>query len=398
MSLVERIKELENEFIGYRRRIHENPELGFQEFDTTAFVMEKLKSWGIDARPNGDKTGVIGTLRGGKAGEGTKCIALRADMDALPMQEETGLDFASKKPGVCHSCGHDIHTATLLSAARMLSEYKDELKGTVRFIFQPAEETLGGSQSMIENGALDGVDLILGAHSWPEMPGGSIGVRKGAMLAASDGFEVTIRGKGGHAAHPGKGIDPIVIAAYVIAELQTIVSRRMAGTDAAVVSVGHIAAGTVKNIIPGECFFEGTVRTQDPKIRAFIPSCLEQIIKGTARAMGGDAEVRYLFGVPVTMSTDWVVDEVSAAVKELLGEGNLLQVPLASMGGEDFAYYLEKIPGAFIRLGTADERPESRGALHNSKTVFDEKAILAGAAAFTGAVFRLTGSDMQALK
>jgi amidohydrolase len=396
MSLTEKVQEKQDEFIAWRRHIHSNPELAFQEFKTTEFIKQKLESWGIETRPNGDKTGVIGTLKGGLPG--TKTIALRCDIDALPVTENTGLDFASKNKGVCHACGHDIHTATLLGTAYMLSQYRDRLAGTVRFIFQPAEERLGGSRSMIENGALDGVDCILGAHTWPPVPGGSIGVRKGAMMAASDSFKITVTGRGGHGAHPEQCIDPVVTGAYIITALQTIVSRRVAPLDSAVITVGHLTAGTASNVIPNDCVLEGTVRSQDPETRKKLADWIANIAQHTAAGMYAEAKVEYKFGVPPTVSTDSLVDTISAAVAELLGPDHLVELAQPSMGSEDFAYYLEKVPGAFFRLGTGDERPASHGSLHNSTTLFSEKAIAAGVVTFVGTVFKLTGSDMSALK
>jgi amidohydrolase len=396
MSLVEKVQEKQGEFIEWRRRIHSDPELGFKEFRTTEFIRQKLESWGIETRPNGDKTGVIGTLKGGLPGK--KTIALRCDIDALPITEKTGLPFASKNTGVCHACGHDIHTATLLGTAYMLSQYKNKLAGTVRFIFQPAEETLGGSNSMIENGALDGVDCILGAHTWPPVPGGSIGVRKGAMMAASDSFRITVTGKGGHGAHPEQCIDPVVVGAYIITALQTIVSRRVAPLDSVVITVGHLTAGTAFNVIPNECVLEGTVRSQDPETRKKLAEWITNVAEHTAAGMYAEAKVEYKLGVPPTVSTDSLVDTISEAVSELLGPDHLVQLAKPSMGSEDFAYYLEKVPGAFFRLGTSDERPTSHGALHNAATLFSEKAIPAGVVTFVGTVFKLTGSDMSALK
>ena len=396
MSLVERVRELQGEFIGFRRQIHQNPELGFQEFETTKLIEGKLKEWGIETSPNGEKTGVIGTLRGGKPGE--KTIALRADIDALPVTEATGLEFASRNKGVCHACGHDIHTATLLGTARLLSEYRGALAGTVKFLFQPAEETLGGAESMMESGALEGVDCILGAHTRPDVPGGCIGVRKGAMMASSDSFKITVTGKGGHAAHPDRCIDPIVAGAHIITQLQTVVSRRVAPTDPAVVTVGHLTAGRVNNVIPTECVLEGTVRTLSPETRKAVAGYIRDIATHTAEGMGARADIEVRMGVPPVISDGGLVDAVSEAVTELLGPRALVQLMAPSMGSEDFALYMERVPGAYFRLGTSDERPDSHGGLHSPKTLFSEKAIPIGIVTFVGSVFRLTGSDMGALK
>ncbi len=397
MTLLERVGENQEEFIGLRRRIHENAEVSFEEFETTKLVREYLDQLGIENHPNGTATGAVGILKGKKPGP---VIALRADMDALKLTERSGLPFASKNPGACHACGHDIHTAVLLGTAKILKSYEDDLCGTVKFLFQPAEEGLGGSKVMIENGALENpkVDYILACHTWPEMPAGSIGVRKGTMLGASDTFKITVMGKGGHAAHPHKGIDPVVIAAHIITELQTIVSRRIAPVDAAVITVGHLTAGTVSNIIPNEAVMEGTVRTQDPETRKQVAEYIEQLASGTARAMGGDAKVEYHFGVGPTMNDPALIDQISAAVTEVLGADKLLQVPVPSMGAEDFAFYLEKVPGALFRLGTYDETPQSKWALHNPSTLFNETAIPTGVTAMVSSVFKISGADMSVLK
>lgn len=393
MALLERVGEISEEIIGIRRKIHQNPEISFEETETTALVREYLDGLGIENRPNGDRTGVIGILKGEKPGP---VIALRADMDALKLEEATGLPFASQNPGACHACGHDIHTAVLLGTAKILSEYREELCGTVKFLFQPAEEGLGGAKSMIENGALKNPkpDYILACHTWPEMPAGSIGVRKGAMLGASDSFRITVKGKGGHAAHPHKGIDPVVVSAYIITELQTIVSRRVAPVDSAVITVGHLTAGTVNNIIPNEAVMEGTVRTQDPETRKQVAEYIKNLAEGTAKAMGAEAEVDYKFGVGPTLCDSELVDLISEAVTKTLGADRLLQVPVPSMGAEDFAYYLEHVPGALFRLGTYDDTPQSHWALHNPSTLFNEKAIPAGVAAMAASVFRISGSDI----
>lgn len=354
-------------------------------------VKNYLDVLGIENRPNGDKTGVIGILKGRKPGP---VVALRVDMDALRLTEATGLPFASENPGVCHACGHDIHTAVLLGTAKILSEYKDELCGTVKFLFQPAEEGLGGAKTMIENGALENpkADCILACHTWPEMPAGTIGVRKGAMLGESDSFRITVKGKGGHAAHPHKGIDPVVVSAHMITQLQTIVSRRVAPVDSAVITVGHLSAGTVNNIIPNEAVMEGTVRTQDPETRKQVAEYIGQLAVGTAKAMGADAEVDYKFGVGPTLCDSGLVDAISEAVMEVLGADRLLQVPVPSMGAEDFAYYLEHVPGALFRLGTFDDTPESHWALHNPSTLFNETSIPTGVAAMAASVFKITGT------
>lgn len=396
MTLLEKIEQNKEDLLNIRHQIHRHPETAFEEIETTKLIKKALDDAGIENHPNGDSTGVIGLIHGAKEGP---VLAIRADIDALPIKENTGLPFASEVSGKCHACGHDLHTTVLIGAARLLKEYQNDLYGTIKLIFQPAEEVMTGAAKTIANGALENPkpDFILACHTWPDMPAGSIGVRKGTMLGASDSFKVKVIGKGGHAAHPQKGIDPVVIAAHIITQLQTIVSRRVAAIDPVVVTVGHLEAGTAANIIPNEAYFEGTVRTQSNETRKHVAEILEQLAVGTARAMGGDAEVSYAFGVGPTISEDHLVDEISEAVTELLGNDKLLQVPSPSMGSEDFARYLEHIPGAIFRLGTHNDTPESKLALHNASLLFDEKAIPTGVATMVGAAFKITGSDMSVL-
>lgn len=396
MTLLEKVEQNKEDLLNIRHQIHRHPETAFEEIETTKLIKKVLDDAGIENQPNGDSTGVIGLIHGAKEGP---VLAIRADIDALPIKENTGLPFSSEVSGKCHACGHDLHTTVLIGAARLLKEYQNDLCGTIKLIFQPAEEVMTGAAKTIANGALENPkpDFILACHTWPDMPAGSIGVRKGTMLGASDSFKVKVIGKGGHAAHPQKGIDPVVIAAHIITQLQTIVSRRVAAIDPVVVTVGHLEAGTAANIIPNEAYFEGTVRTQSNETRNHVAEILKQLAVGTARAMGGDAEVSYTFGVGPTISEDHLVDEISEAVTELLGNDKLLQVPSPSMGSEDFARYLEHIPGAIFRLGTHNDTPESKLALHNASLLFDEKAIPTGVATMVGAAFKITGSDMSVL-
>ena len=396
MTLLEKIEQNKEDLLNIRHQIHRHPETAFEEIETTKLIKKALDDAGIENHPNGDSTGVIGLIHGAKEGP---VLAIRADIDALPIKENTGLSFSSEVSGKCHACGHDLHTTVLIGVARLLKEYQNDLCGTIKLIFQPAEEVMTGAAKTIANGALENPkpDFIIACHTWPDMPAGSIGVRKGTMLGASDSFKVKVIGKGGHAAHPQKGIDPVVIAAHIITQLQTIVSRRVAAIDPVVVTVGHLEAGTAANIIPNEAYFEGTVRTQSNETRNHVAEILKQLAVGTARAMGGDAEVSYTFGVGPTISEDHLVDEISEAVTELLGNDKLLQVPSPSMGSEDFARYLEHIPGAIFRLGTHNDTPESKLALHNASLLFDEKAIPTGVATMVGAAFKITGSDMSVL-
>lgn len=394
-KIMDRMKELEAEYIEIRRAIHRHPETAFEEKETTALVVRELERCGIEVFRNGEDTGAVGVLRGALPG---KTVALRADIDALPMQEETGLPFASEIPGRCHACGHDIHTAALLAAARLLSEHREQLRGTVKFFFQPAEEKLGGAKSLIAHGFLDDADAIFGAHTWPDVPGGSVGIKRGAAMAGSDTFRITITAPGGHAAHPHKTPDPIAAAAYMITQIQTIVARELNPLDSAVITVGEMTAGTAANIIPSEVVLEGSMRYLLPAVRTQIHDSLRRIAEGTGTALRVKTAVEIIPGCGPVIGADELVSMAEASAARLLGENKVEILPSASMGSEDFAFYLEKKPGAFFRIGTGGESAESRLPLHNNRLIFNEAAIAAGAVTFCGIVFLFTGSDLSALE
>lgn len=396
MSSVSRImKELEPEYIKIRRYLHQHPELSYQEFNTTDFIKKELAGYGIETLGNGKYTGVIGILKGDLPG---KTVALRCDIDALPVKENTGLEFASVNEGCCHACGHDLHMTTLLAAARLLSSYRQQLHGTVKFFFQPAEEKLGGSETIINNGFLDDVDAIFGVHTWPDVPGGSIGIKKGPMMAGSDSFKIIITAPGGHAAHPHKTPDPIAAAAYMITQLQTIVARELNPLDSAVITVGKMTAGTAANIIPSEVVLEGSMRYLLPETRQKIHESIKRIADGTALSLRVHAETEIMPGCGPVIGTDELVDMIETSAGKLLGSDKISILPSASMGSEDFSFYLAKKPGAFFRIGTGTADPNSHLPLHNGKLLFSEDAILAGAVTFCGVVFLFTGSDFSVLE
>lgn len=394
MSLVARAFEIEPEMVAIRRKIHEYPELSFCEHGTTELVERELQRYGIETIRNGNETGMVGLLKGNNEG---KNICIRCDIDALPMTEDTGLPFSSRNEKACHSCGHDIHTTIVLACARLMSERRKDINGSVKFIFQPAEEISKGAVSMIKNGAMENpkVDAIVGVHTWPELPVGSIGVRRGVMFASSDCFKITISGKGGHAAHPHKCVDLVVVAGYMITQLQTIVSREVPAYDFAVVTVGKMTAGTKENIIPSEVVLEGTIRTLNPETRSKVHASLRRIAIHTAEGLNAKADVEIFVGGLPTVCDDGIIDIVSKATTRLLGADKLVQLPYPSMGTEDFSEYLNFAPGAMIRIGTANELPESRYALHSPKIVFDEKAITSGAIALCGTILEFLGSDFS---
>lgn len=382
-------------FIELRRALHAHAESAFCESYATEAVTRELNALGITVVPNGDKTGVIGILEGALPG---KTVALRAEMDALALCEESGEPFAARN-GNCHACGHDIHTAALLGAAALLAERRSRLCGTVRFLFQPAEEGLRGAKTMLASGAMEAPvpDCIIAGHSWPDLPAGTVGYRYGAMMAASDRFHITIHAPGAHAAYPHKSADPVVVMAAVILQLQTVVSRETDPLAPAVVTVGKAEAGTAANIIPTRAELEGTVRTFDPAVRDRIRSSIERIARCTAEAMNATAEFEYRPGSSPVINDETVLSAVVDAARTLLGTDKVIPLNAPSMGGEDFSFYLETAPGALFRIGTADEREASRLALHNPRIVFNERAIVTGSAVMAGAALLLTGSDRKLL-
>jgi len=368
--------ELEQQAISWRRHLHSHPELSFQEVETAAFVEETLRSFdGLELeRPT--RTSVVARLRGARPG---RVLALRADMDALPIDEATGLEFASRRPGVMHACGHDAHTAMLLAAARTLAARRDVLAGEVRFVFQHAEETPpGGARELVEAGVMDGVDLVIGGHVASDKPVGRIGAHAGPFAAAADSFSAVVRGRGGHAALPHETIDPVVVAAHVVTGLQSLVSRTVDPMKNAVVSVTRIHGGTADNIVPEAVELGGTVRTFDEELRAAMAERLERVLRGVTGAHGATYELDYRYGYAPVINDADAAAVVRAAASAELGEDALIDVePI--MGGEDFSAYLARAPGAFFWVGAG-----GAGAIphHHPQFVIDESALRAGIAVF----------------
>ncbi len=374
-----RAQEMKQEMIDVRRDLHMHPEPGFEEVRTSGIVAKKLQSMGIEVQTEVAKTGVVGLLRGGHPG---KTIALRADMDALKMDENNpDLPYASKTPGVMHACGHDGHVSMLLAAAQILSEMKEDLHGNVKFIFQPAEEGVngGGARVMVKEGALENpsVDAIVGIHIWASMPIGSIALREGPMMASSDSFNARIIGRGGHGASPQDCIDPILAASHVVTALQSIVSREIRPVDSAVITVGTFHAGSANNVIAQQAELGATVRSLDPEIRKMLPKRIEGIIRGITEALRASYEIEYRLGYPIVMNDPAVtrlLHEVSASV---LGDENIVYPPHPVMGSEDFAYYLEKVPGSFAFLGAGNPK-KNTGQAHHPQYNFDEDVLPTG--------------------
>ncbi len=350
-ELRDRVAAVLPEVVALRHDLHAHPELSGQEARTARMVGDMLGRLGIPHETDvGGTHGVVAHIHGG-AGDGPT-VALRGDMDALPIREENDVPYRSTVPGAMHACGHDGHTANLLGAAMVLDALRGELPGSVRLIFQPAEETVRGADALVQAGAVDGVQAIVMLHGWPNLAVGRIGVRSGPAMASSDSFTLQIRGRGGHGAYPDDTVDPIVAGAQVVAALQTVVSRELSPLAPAVVSVTTFHAGTAHNVIPDTAELSGTVRALDPALRGRMPAILERVIAGVCAALRAEYTFEHTWGTPVTVNDPGVTDLVRAVGRDLLGPENVVELSEPTMGAEDFAYYLQKVPGAMFRLGT----------------------------------------------
>ena len=374
-------QELQSELVGLRRHLHRNPELSLEEEETSQTILSLLRELPLDIRTNIGGYGIVADLIGAEDGP---IIALRADMDALPIQEETALPFASEKLGVMHACGHDAHTAMLAVAAKMLSRRKDKLAGTVRFLFQCAEEVNQGARAMIADGALDGVAEIYGLHNLPTLAAGKVATRYGALMGSVDRIEVTIEGRGGHGAIPNESIDPIVAASAVIMGLQTAVSRELSPFDPAVVTIGSIHGGHANNVIPHRVELTGTVRTFEKKTQEGMETMLRRQIQSICEAYRCRAELRYIRQVPVLVNHDSCVSHAEQALDRIIGMENRFEAA-PTMAGEDFSLYVEKIPGCFFWLGSGPkENAEQAYGLHHPKFNLNEDCLPIGTAALAG--------------
>ncbi|QUG75031.1 amidohydrolase [Erwinia sp. E602] len=338
---------LEAQLVAWRRELHQYPELSNEEFATTERIQNWLRSADIRQLPFDLKTGVIAEI-----GQGEPLIALRADIDALPIDEVAPVEFRSKNPGVMHACGHDIHTSVILGAALLLKARESSLPGRVRLLFQPAEERFGGAKTLIGAGALEGVSAIFGAHNAPELPVGTFATRGGPFYANVDRFDIEIEGKGAHAARPQEGVDSIVIASQIVTALQTLVSRNYSPLESVVVSVTRIEGGNTWNVLPQKVVLEGTVRTHNDAIRAEIPARIEKLISSIAEGFGGRAQLNWHGGPPAVVNTErWAEFSKQVAARA----GYEVRHAEVQMGGEDFAFYLHNTPGTFVSIGSASE-------------------------------------------
>jgi len=375
-GLEEEIREgFREDIVTLRRDIHREPELGFDTEKTAEKVLDALDGLPLEIQTGVAKNGVVATLGGG--GGNGPTVALRADMDALPIHEATNLPFASEIDGKMHACGHDGHTSMLVGAARALCQdhLRERLSGTVRFVFQPAEEGYAGGRAMIEEGVAEDVRQLFALHLWPGLKFGVAATKAGPIMAASDAFEIKIKGSGGHGAMPHLTTDAVAIAAQVVTALQTIVSREVDPVEPAVLTVGEIGAGSAFNIIPETARLGGTVRTLNAELRERMPERIEELARGVAKGMRGDVKLDYDFSYPVTSNDADAARLALGVTGELFGEERAVELDNPSMGAEDFAFFLEKVPGAFIWLGVGDV-----SNLHTPQFSFDEEILPQGAA------------------
>ena len=369
MSYLDKAKALEEYMVTMRRHFHQHPEKSMEERETTAFIMAQLNEMGIPHRKL-NPSGVVAEIPGGRPG---KTVALRADMDALTIQEETGLPFASKAEGLMHACGHDLHMAGLLGAAKLLWQERQSLGGNVRLIFQPGEEVGKGAKAVIEQGGMEGVDMVFGMHNMPSLPAGTVAGSKGPVFSAADYFKITIQGKAGHGATPEDAIDATVAASALVMNLQPLVSREISSLESLVITVGQLHSGTRFNIISGEAVLEGTVRSFDPAIHDMVPGAMERVVEGIARAYRVEATLEYDKVAKACVNEDGFTDlclRSAGKVAQVAPEGR-------QMIAEDFSEYMQLCPGAFFLYGSGCEYP-----LHSDHFAGDEQALITACAMY----------------
>lgn len=389
MPIINSIAAMQDEMAAWRQDIHAHPELAFEEVRTSQLVAEKLESWGIKVTRGLGKTGLVGTLEGREPG--SRSIGLRADMDALPIAEENDLPYKSQNEGKMHACGHDGHTAVLLGAAKYLAENRN-FKGTVHFIFQPAEEGFAGAKAMIKDGLFERFpcDEVYGLHNAPHMEFGKIGVMSGPMMAAADTFDIAIQGRGGHGAFPQNSVDPVLIGSQIVTALQSIISRNTDPQKSGVISVTRFHAGEAFNVIPDTALLGGTVRTFDPKVQDMVIRRMEEVVTGIAAALGGSAELRYRRGYPVTINHEANAEYAAAAAGAVVGEEAVVRDIPPVMGAEDFSFMLQEKPGCYVWLGQGGQ-VGGEGALHHPRYNFNDDALPVGASYFVNLVEQRLG-------
>lgn len=377
MDIKKRANEIFEELVEIRRELHMYPELSEKEYETVNRICKYLDKWGIEYKRGIADTGVVAIIRGQ---EGGRTVAARADIDALPVVELNDIPFKSRNKGIMHACGHDIHTAIHLGVARLFKEMEDKFKGNVKIFFQPAEETVGGAKRMIEEGCLKDpdVDYILSLHVMPNLEVGNIEIKYGKLNAATNEFNIKIKGKSSHAAYPEESVDAIVVAGYIITALQTLVSRNISPLNSVVLTLGQIRGGTKNNVITGEVNMSGTLRTLDEETREFAKRRLVEIVENTAKAYGASASVEFEEGYPALINDDEVVDVLKEAAEEVLGLDKVHFKEFPSMGADDFSYFLQRVKGAYYNLGCGNKEKAWTQPLHSSSFMADEEAIKIG--------------------
>ncbi|HEU4743434.1 MAG TPA: amidohydrolase [Meiothermus sp.] len=373
LNLRNRIADLRPSLVAMRRDFHRHPELAFQEFRTAEKLALHLHALGLEVQTGIATTGVVARLKGAKPG---KTVMVRADIDALPIHEATGAEYASQNPGVMHACGHDGHAAVAAHVATLLSEMQDELEGNVVFTFQPAEEIVGGARPMVEAGVMEGVDRVVGLHLYSLLPAGTVGVRPGPSMAAADAFTLTVRGKGTHAAMPHEGVDTVLISAHIITALQSLVSRETDPVNTAVITIATLIAGEgAHNIIPETAELKGTLRTFDASLRAKLVRRIEEVAQGIAAAMGGSAEIAWRDGSPAVVNNPELTQRFRALATEVVGPEKVLETPPV-MGGDDMAEFLNRAPGVYFWVGAADPATgKNKPHHHPGFDIDDERAL-----------------------
>ncbi|RNB85662.1 M20 family metallopeptidase [Brevibacillus panacihumi] len=385
-TLNQAVEEIKEQVIAWRRYLHQHPELSFHEEKTAQFVFDTLQSFGNLEISRPTQTSVMARLIGPEPGT---VLAMRADMDALPITEENTFEFASQNPGVMHACGHDGHTAMLLGAAKLLAGMRDQIKGEIRFLFQHAEELHpGGAEEMVQAGVMEGVDLVIGTHLWAQMEYGKVGISSGPVMAAPDTFWITVQGKGGHAAIPHQTIDSIAVAAQVVTNLQHIVSRNTDPLDSLVISVTQFVAGTTHNVIPGSVEMCGTVRSFDPALRESVPGLMERVIKGITEAHGASYTFKYVNGYRPVINDEEVSRLMEEVVVETLGPEWVVK-SRPTMGGEDFSAFQQKAPGCFFYIGAGNEEKGIVYPHHHARFTVDEDALEIGVKTFVNAARKI---------
>lgn len=392
-KIKKKIKEIEKEIVSIRRDIHAHPELGFEEVRTAALVADYLENLGLKVEKNIAKTGVLGILKGTDKGP---VIAFRADMDALPVDEKNESPYMSKEIGKMHACGHDAHVAILLAVAAVLAEIKEEIQGQIKFIFQPAEEGPGGARPMIEEGVLEdpAVDVILGLHVWSDLEAGSIGIKKGPLFASIDEVDFIIKGESSHGASPHQGVDAIVIAANIINALQTVISRNISPLSPGVITIGRIEGGYRRNIIAEEVSLEATVRCLTPENRKFIEEKIRKISTGICDSLGGSLEIDYRNDYSPLVNNDAVTEIVENKAQEIVGIEKTISLTEPTMGGEDFAFFLERIPGCFFLLGASNKEKGITAPQHSPYFDIDEDILSTGIEVLVLSGLELLGVDL----